>query len=73
MKIKNILAGTLFAGLSASASAQTTEITITGATAFRQATMRAIYDAYAGVSGGGPGISFSLSYQPIKSLRATCT
>ncbi len=35
----------MFAGFAASASAQT-DITITGATAFRQATIQAIYDAY---------------------------
>jgi hypothetical protein len=57
MKIKNILAGTLFAGLAASASAQTTEITITGATAFRQATMQAIYDAYDSVGDLGTGFN----------------
>jgi len=63
MKIKNIIVGTLFAGLAASASAQTTtEITITGATAFRQATMRAIYDAYASFPGGGPGVSFNVAH-----------
>jgi hypothetical protein len=60
MKLKNILAGTLFAGLAASASAQTTEITITGATAFRQATMRAIYDAYA--SAGAAGSTFNVAH-----------
>jgi hypothetical protein len=61
MKIKNILAGTLFAGFAASASAQTTtEITITGATAFRQATMRAIYDAYA--SAGAAGQTFNVAH-----------
>ena len=53
MKIKNILAGTLFAGLAASASAQTTDITITGATAFRTATLQAIYDAYDSVGNLG--------------------
>ena len=36
----------MFAGFAASASAQTIDITITGATAFRQATIQAIYDAY---------------------------
>jgi hypothetical protein len=46
MKIKNIILGTMFAGFAASASAQTTDITITGATAFRTATLQAIYDAY---------------------------
>jgi hypothetical protein len=53
MKIKNILAGTLFAGFAASASAQTTDITITGATAFRTATLQAIYDAYDSVGNLG--------------------
>ena len=60
MKLKHILAGSLFAGIAASASAQTTEITITGATAFRQATMRAIYDAY--VSAGGAGTTFNVAH-----------
>jgi hypothetical protein len=60
MKLKHILAGTLFAGLAASASAQTTEITITGATAFRQATMQAIYDAYTSV--GALGTSFNVCH-----------
>ena len=46
MKIKNIILGAMFAGFAASASAQTTDITITGATAFRTATLQAIYDAY---------------------------
>ena len=46
MKIKNLILGTMFAGFAASASAQTTDITITGATAFRTATLQAIYDAY---------------------------
>jgi hypothetical protein len=60
MKIKNILAGAMVAGLTASASAQTTEITITGATAFRQATMQAIYDAYTSV--GALGTSFNVCH-----------
>lgn len=60
MKIKNILAGAMFAGLTASASAQTTEITITGATAFRQATMQAIYDAYTSV--GALGTAFNVCH-----------
>jgi hypothetical protein len=60
MKLKHILAGSLFAGIAASASAQTTEITITGATAFRQATMRAIYDAYASM--GAAGNSFNVAH-----------
>lgn len=50
----------MFAGLAASASAQTTEITITGATAFRQATMRSIYDAY--VLAGGAGSTFNVAH-----------
>ncbi len=49
----------MFAGLAASASAQT-EITITGATAFRQATMRAIYDAYA--LAGAAGTTFNVAH-----------
>jgi len=60
MKIKNLLAGGLLAGFAASASAQTTEITITGATAFRQATMQAIYDAY--ISVGALGTSFNVCH-----------
>jgi len=60
MKIKNLILGTLFAGLAASASAQTTDITITGATAFRSATMRAIYDAYASV--GAAGTTFNAAH-----------
>jgi hypothetical protein len=59
MKIKNLILGTMFAGLAASASAQT-EITITGATAFRQATMRAIYDAYA--LAGAAGTTFNVAH-----------
>ncbi len=50
----------MFAGIAASASAQTTDITITGATAFRQATMRAIYDAYA--SAGAAGTTFNVAH-----------
>lgn len=56
MKLKHILAGTLFAGFAASASAQTTDITITGATAFRSATLQAIYEAYDSV--GDLGVDF---------------
>jgi hypothetical protein len=52
MKLKTILAGALALGFAGSAFAQT-EITITGATAFRQATMRAILDAF----GGEPAIA----------------
>jgi hypothetical protein len=53
MKIKNIILGTMFAGFAASASAQTTDITITGATAFRTAALQAIYDAYDSVGNLG--------------------
>jgi hypothetical protein len=60
MKVKHLILGTMFAGFAASASAQTTEITITGATAFRQATMRAIYDAYA--SAGAAGTTFNVAH-----------
>ena len=57
MKLNHIIPGVLFAGLAVSASAQTTEITITGATAFRQATMQAIYDAYDSVGDLGTGFN----------------
>ena len=53
MKIKNLILGTMFAGFAASASAQTIDITITGATAFRSATLQAIYDAYDSVGNLG--------------------
>jgi hypothetical protein len=53
MKLKNLILSTMFAGLAASASAQTTDITITGATAFRTATLQAIYDAYDSVGNLG--------------------
>lgn len=53
MKIKNLILGTIFAGFAASASAQTTDITITGATAFQGATLKAIYDAYDSVGNLG--------------------
>ena len=53
MKLKNLILGTMFAGLAASVSAQTTDITITGATAFRTATLQAIYDAYDSVGNLG--------------------
>lgn len=56
MKIKHFITGVLFAGIAASASAQTTDITITGATAFRSATLQAIYDAYDSV--GDLGVDF---------------
>jgi len=60
MKLNHIIPGVLFAGLAVSASAQTTEITITGATAFRQATMQAIYDAYTSV--GALGTAFNVCH-----------
>jgi len=60
MKLKTILAAALAAGITSSAMAQTTEITITGASAFRQATMTAIYDAYASV--GALGTSFNVCH-----------
>ena len=53
MKIKDLILGAMFAGFAASASAQTTDITITGATAFRTATLQAIYDAYDSVGNLG--------------------
>jgi hypothetical protein len=60
MKLKTILAGAMALGITSSAMAQTTEITITGATAFRQATMQGIYDAYASV--GALGNSFNVCH-----------
>ncbi len=60
MKLKSILAGAMALGITSSAMAQTTEITITGATAFRQATMQAIYDAYS--SAGALGTSFNVCH-----------
>jgi hypothetical protein len=60
MKLKTILAGAMALGITSSAMAQTTEITITGATAFRQATMQGIYDAYASV--GALGTSFNVCH-----------
>jgi hypothetical protein len=59
MKLKIILAGAMALGITSSAMAQT-EITITGATAFRQATMQAIYNAYASV--GNLGTSFNVCH-----------
>lgn len=58
MKLKTILAAALAVGITSSAMAQTTEITITGATAFRQATLQGIYDAYLSV--GSIGTSFTV-------------
>ena len=60
MKLKTILAGAMALGITSSAMAQTTEITITGATAFRQATMQAIYNAYASV--GALGTAFNVCH-----------
>jgi hypothetical protein len=60
MKLKSILAAALAVGFTSSAMAQTTEITITGATAFRQATMQAIYNAYSSV--GALGTSFNVCH-----------
>ena len=60
MKLKTILAATLAAGITSSALAQTTEITITGATAFRQASMQAIYNAYSSV--GALGNTFNVCH-----------
>lgn len=61
MKLKTILAGALALGITSSAMAQTTEITITGATAFRQATMTAIFNAYNSI-GGGLGNNFNAAH-----------
>ncbi len=60
MKIKSILTGALALGLASSAFAQT-DITITGATAFRQAAMLAIYNAYNSI-GGGLGNNFNVAH-----------
>ncbi len=81
MNIKHLAAGALALAVTSSAMAQTT-ITITGATAFRQATVRAIYNAYNSVSPGLNGLanaSFNVAYdfsgnnlsQLIASNRAT--
>lgn len=59
MKIKHLFAGALALGIASSASAQTT-IEITGATAFRTATLQAIYNAY--VAAGGLGTSFNVAH-----------
>jgi hypothetical protein len=62
MKLKTILAGALALGFTSSAMAQTTtEITITGATAFRQATMQSIFNAYNSI-GGGLGNNFNVAH-----------
>jgi hypothetical protein len=60
MKLKTILAGALALGITSSAMAQT-DITITGATAFRQATMQAIYNAYASIN-NGLGNNFNVAH-----------
>lgn len=60
MTIKHLLTGALALGIGSTAFAQTTEITITGATAFRQATMRGIYEAY--LSEGALGTSFNVAH-----------
>jgi hypothetical protein len=61
MKLNSILAAALAVGFASSAMAQTTEITITGATAFRQATMQAIYNAYNSI-GNGLGNNFNVAH-----------
>ena len=60
MKLKTILAAALAVGITSSAMAQTTEITITGATAFRQAVLQGIYNAYDSV--GNIGTDFTVFY-----------
>lgn len=60
MKIKHLLTGALVIGSIASATAQTTEITITGATAFRQAAMKAIWNAYDSI--GNAGVNFNVAH-----------
>lgn len=60
MKLKTLFAGLLAVGVTSSAFAQT-QITITGATAFRQATMLAIYNAYNSI-GGGLGSNFNVAH-----------
>lgn len=71
MKIRNILTVALFAGLAASASAQTTDITITGATAFRTATLQAIYDAYDSV--GNLGTDFFVCHSASGNTTSSLT
>lgn len=64
MNIKHLVAGAMALAVTSSAMAQTT-ITVTGATAFRQATVRAIYNAYNSVSPGLNGLanaSFNVAY-----------
>lgn len=60
MNTKNLLAGAFALGLASSAMAQTTEITVTGATAFRQATMKAIWNAYDSI--GNAGVNFNVAH-----------
>ena len=60
MKLKTILTGALALAITSSAMAQTTDILVTGATAFRQATMQAIYDAYDSV--GDLGVNFTVAH-----------
>lgn len=60
MKLTHLFSGALALGLASSAMAQTTEITITGATAFRQATMKAIYNAYDSL--GNVGVDFNVAH-----------
>jgi len=56
MNIKHLAAGAIALAVTSSAMAQTT-ITVTGATAFRQATVQAIYNAYNSVSPGLNGMA----------------
>lgn len=60
MKLRNLLLAASALAVVATAQAQQTDITITGATAFRQATMRAIYDAYLSV--GAVGTTFNVAH-----------
>jgi hypothetical protein len=60
MKAKYLLASALAIGCVSSAMAQTTEITITGATAFRQATLKAIWNAYDSI--GNAGVNFNVAH-----------
>lgn len=59
MNLKHLFSGALALGLASSAMAQT-EITITGATAFRQATMKAIFNAYDSI--GNVGVNFNVAH-----------
>ncbi len=60
MKTKYLLSAALALGFASSAMAQTTEITVTGATAFRQATMKAIFNAYDSL--GTVGVDFNAAH-----------